>query len=153
MCFQKHSTNLVATDDLANADSIVTAKWNIQYPLFYSESCIKHLFPTRGMAWNNPPKPCQGDDLVLQAGAELLIEEAATRVEGTEANQSKADAWGWQEGSKGDSSDCHKKKRWENTNWEQKCTKKRLGMFINIKPLNEQNSAKPTKHTLVPLQF
>lgn len=59
MCFQKNSKNLAAANDLASADSIVTAKWNIQYPLFYSESCIEHLFPTGGMAWNNPLSPAR----------------------------------------------------------------------------------------------
>ena len=112
MGFQKNSTNLVATDDLANADSIVSAKWNkhtISPILFWV--LYRALVPYRQHGLEQPPKPCQADDLALQAEAKLLVEEAATRVEGTEANQSKADTWGWQEGSKGESSDCHIKKK------------------------------------------
>lgn len=58
-----------------------------------SQTCLEHLTPPRGTAWNNP-QPCQAHDLVLQAGAKLLREEAATRVEGREAYQSKGDTWG-----------------------------------------------------------
>lgn len=80
-------TSTAAADELAQAGSTAAAKGHSQYPGL-SQTCVEHLTPPRGMARNNL-QPCQAHDLVLQAEAELLLEEAATRVEGTEAYQSK----------------------------------------------------------------
>lgn len=62
-------------------------------PILLRELC-RALVPYWKQGVEQLPKPCQADDLVLRAGAKLLMEEAVTRVEGTEAHQSKADAWG-----------------------------------------------------------
>lgn len=88
---------------------------------------------------------------MLQAGAELLIEETATRVEEQRLISQKQTLGGDRSAAKVIAVIVTNKK-WENTNQEQKCTQ-RLGTFINIKLPNEQDSVKLRKHKLVPLQF
>lgn len=117
---KKTITNIVATDDLANADSIVTAKWNVQYPLFYYESCVEHLFPTGSRAWNNSLSHARQMTLCSEQEPNCSWRKQSQGWRERRLISQKQMLGGWHKGSKGDSSDCHPKKKWENTNREQK---------------------------------
>lgn len=148
VCFQNTCTNVAAAAELAKAEALSLLSDTHNTPV-YPRPAQEHLSPPRGMAWNDL-QPCQAHDLASKQEPNCSSRKQWQCSRGQGLISQKQTLRGDRRAAKVIA--CHlkkKKKRWKSTNWGQNSTKKRLGMFINIKLLSEQNSVKPRKYNLV----